>query len=206
MKKAIISAAIMVAMGTGLTFGTSAVTPHNEVNAQAATEEPIETQISDTNVTLRMNSSETEAGEAEEPATEEPVVTEEPAAEPECEYPEWQDSVVANVQGSLRVRGLKLQHFQQFPYVPPLLLGVERGEIVQIVHCAQIGVQIGELKQDTDLLKKFRAVGSGDVLPKQRYLSAVAFHNPGQNFLGRRFPGAVWPQDAEDFSVPYSEI
>ena len=104
MKKAIISAAIMVAVGTGLTFGTSAVTPHNEVNAQAATEEPIETQISDTNVTLRMNSSETEAGEAEEPATEEPVVTEEPAAEPECEYPEWQDSVVANVQGSLRVR------------------------------------------------------------------------------------------------------
>lgn len=105
MKKAIISAAIMVAMGTGLTLGTSAVTPHNEVNAQAATEEPIETQISDTNVTLRMNSSETEAaGDAEEPATEEPTVPEETAAEPECEYPEWQDSVVANVQGSLRVR------------------------------------------------------------------------------------------------------
>lgn len=105
MKKAIISAAIMVAMGTGLTLGTSAVTPHNEVNAQAATEEPIETQISDTNVTLRMNSSETEAaGDAEEPATEEPAVPEETAAEPECEYPEWQDSVVANVQGSLRVR------------------------------------------------------------------------------------------------------
>ncbi|MDE7365900.1 MAG: C40 family peptidase, partial [Lachnospiraceae bacterium] len=95
----------MVAMGTGLTLGTSAVTPHNEVNAQVATEEPIETQISETNVTLRMNSSETEAaGDAEEAATEEAAVPEETEAEPECEYPEWQDSVVANVQGSLRVR------------------------------------------------------------------------------------------------------
>lgn len=105
MKKAIISAAIMAAMGTGLIFSTNAVTPRNEVNAQTATEEPVETQISDTNVTLRMNSSETEtADEAEEPATEEPAVTEEVVEEPECEYPEWQNSVVANVEGSLRVR------------------------------------------------------------------------------------------------------
>lgn len=105
MKKAIISAAIMAAMGTGLIFSTNAVTPRNEVNAQTATEEPVETQISDTNVTLRMNSSETEAAdEAEEPATEEPAATEESVEEPECEYPEWQNSVVANVEGSLRVR------------------------------------------------------------------------------------------------------
>lgn len=105
MKKAIISAAIMMAMGTGLTIGTNAVTPHDEVNAQeAVTEENTETQISDTNVTLRMNSSETEeAGDAEEPATEETTLPEE-AEEPEYQYPEWQNSVVANVEGSLRVR------------------------------------------------------------------------------------------------------
>ncbi|MCM1496256.1 MAG: C40 family peptidase [Bacteroides sp.] len=105
MKKAIISAAIMVAMGTGLTLGTSAVTPHNEVNAQAATEEPLETQISDTNVTLRMNSSEAEEEPAvEEASPEEPEAVEAPEEEPACEYPEWQNSVVANVEGSLRVR------------------------------------------------------------------------------------------------------
>lgn len=106
MKKAIISAAIMVVMGAGLTLGTNAVTPQNEVNGQEApTEENIETEISETNVTLRMNSSATEgAAEDEEPATEEPEVEEEPVVEPECQYPEWQNSVVANVTGSLRVR------------------------------------------------------------------------------------------------------
>lgn len=108
MKKAMISAAIMIAMGTGLTIGTSAVTPHEEVNAQtAATEEPTETQISDTNVTLRMNSSETEAADEAALASEEPAAAEESETvieEPECEYPEWQNTVVANVEGSLRVR------------------------------------------------------------------------------------------------------
>ena len=53
--------------------------------------------------------------------------------------------------------------------------GIERGEIVQIVYGAQIGVQVGKLKQDADLLKKFLAVEVGNILPEQGNLAAVAF-------------------------------
>lgn len=107
MKKAAISAAIMMIMGSGLAFGTNAAVPQNEMNEQEVIieEENTAMQISETDITLRMNSSESDLTEAEEPATE---VTEEPVAEeaeePDCQYPEWQNSVVANVEGSLRVR------------------------------------------------------------------------------------------------------
>ena len=115
MKKAIIGAAVMVTVGTGLIFTTKAITPQAEVTTQdAALEEAVEMQISDTNVTLRMNSSEAgveaDASEVAEATTVEVVeetteeVVEEVAEEPECEYPEWQKVVVANVEGSLRVR------------------------------------------------------------------------------------------------------
>lgn len=107
MKKAAISAAIMMIMGSGLAFGTNAAVPQNEMNEQEVIieEENTAMQISETDITLRMNSSESDLTEAEEPATEvteEPVVEE--AEEPDCQYPEWQNSVVANVAGSLRVR------------------------------------------------------------------------------------------------------
>lgn len=107
MKKAAISAAIMMIMGSGLAFGTNAAVPQNEMNEQEVIieEENTAMQISETDITLRMNSSESDLTEAEEPATEvteEPVVEE--AEEPDCQYPEWQNSVVANVEGSLRVR------------------------------------------------------------------------------------------------------
>ncbi len=114
MKKAIIGATVMIAVGTGLIFSTKAITPETPVATQAmTTEEPTEMQISDTNVTLRMNSSATEViSEAtetteevvEEATTEAVEVAEVVEEEPDCEYPEWQDYVVANVDGSLRVR------------------------------------------------------------------------------------------------------
>lgn len=106
MKKAIIGAAIMAAMGTGLAVGTNAVTPQTDLNTQAIEiEENAEIQIVDTDVTLKMNSSESEdADEATE--TTENVTEEvgEPEEESVCEYPEWQNYVVANVEGNLRVR------------------------------------------------------------------------------------------------------
>lgn len=108
MKKKVISAAIMVTLSAGLIVSVNALTPTEALNAQDAyAEEQIETVISDTNITLRMNSSEADDVEDNTEATEaveEEVIEEEVAQEPDCEYPEWQDSVVANVQGSLRVR------------------------------------------------------------------------------------------------------
>ena len=44
-------------------------------------------------------------------------------------------------------------------YVHPLFLGVKGGKVVQIVHGAQIGVQVRELKQHADFPEKFLAVG-----------------------------------------------
>ena len=108
MKKKVISAAIMVTLSAGLIVSVNALTPTEALNAQDAyAEEQIETEISDTNITLRMNSSEADDVEDSTEATEaveEEVMEEEVAEEPDCEYPEWQDSVVANVEGSLRVR------------------------------------------------------------------------------------------------------
>ncbi len=106
MKKAIIGAAIMAIMGTSLAVGTNAVIPQTDLNTQAIEiEENAEIQIVDTDVTLKMNSSESEDADKATEMTEN--VTEEvgePEEESVCEYPEWQDYVVANAEGKLRVR------------------------------------------------------------------------------------------------------
>lgn len=112
MKKAIIGAAVMITVGTGLIFSTKAITPKTDLDVQTvASEDAAVMGISDTDVTLKMNSSETgdvnaDNSEVTEEVTDttEADTTEEAESEPECEYPEWQNSVVANVEGSLRVR------------------------------------------------------------------------------------------------------
>ena len=111
MKKAVINAAIMITMGAGLVFSTNAITPKNDIQVQdTGFEETVEMQRTDTDVELRKNSSEAEVTEtAIEVSTEQLVeapteVLEETVVEPECLYPEWQNSVVADVEGSLRVR------------------------------------------------------------------------------------------------------
>lgn len=111
MKKAVINAAIMITMGAGLVFSTNAITPKNEIQVQdTGFEETVEMQRTDTDVELRKNSSEAEVTEAAievstEQLVEAPTETlEETVVEPECLYPEWQNAVVADVEGSLRVR------------------------------------------------------------------------------------------------------
>lgn len=100
MKKTVISVAIMVTVGTGLIFGTRAVTPQQKIEAAPTAVEQAE--ISELDVEMKMESSATE--ETTEEATEATEATEAVPEEPTCQYPEWQDSVVANIEGSLRVR------------------------------------------------------------------------------------------------------
>lgn len=100
MKKTVISVAIMVTVGTGLIFGTRAVTPQQKIEAAPAAVEQAE--ISELNVEMKMESSATE--ETTEEAMEATEATEAVPEEPTCQYPEWQNSVVANIEGSLRVR------------------------------------------------------------------------------------------------------
>lgn len=110
MKKVVVSAAIMIIMGSGLVIGTNAATPRVEIEApvtEASAESELAVmQLTETDVTLKMDSSEAPVEAAPETAPEGrlaetvDVVSEEPT----CEYPEWQNSVVANVEGSLRVR------------------------------------------------------------------------------------------------------
>lgn len=111
MKKAVINAAIMITMGAGLVFSTNAITPKNDIQVQdTGFEETVEMQRTDTDVELRKNSSEAEVTEtAIEVSTEQLVeapteALEETVVEPECLYSEWQNSVVTDVEGSLRVR------------------------------------------------------------------------------------------------------
>lgn len=111
MKKAVISAAIMITMGAGLVFSANAITPKNNIQVQdTGFEETVEMQRADTDIELRKNSSEAEVAEATiEVSTEQLVevpteALEETVVEPECLYPEWQNAVVADVEGSLRVR------------------------------------------------------------------------------------------------------
>ena len=113
MKKTIISAAVMIVLGAGLIVTTNALTPEVALEVlNVISLEELETQISDTNIALRTNSSEAEGVPENADTTEAAAVegtseeTTEAAVpeEPECQYPEWQDSVVANVEGSLRVR------------------------------------------------------------------------------------------------------
>lgn len=100
MKKTVISVAIMVTVGTGLIFGTRAVTPQQKIEAAPAAVEQAE--ISELDVEMKMESGATE--ETTEEATEATEAIEAVPEEPTCQYPEWQDSVVANIEGSLRVR------------------------------------------------------------------------------------------------------
>lgn len=100
MKKTVISVAIMVTVGTGLIFGTRAVTPQQKIEAAPTAVEQAE--ISELDVEMKMESSATE--ETTEETTEATEATEAVPEEPTCQYPEWQDSVVANIEGSLRVR------------------------------------------------------------------------------------------------------
>jgi len=100
MKKTVISVAIMVTVGTGLIFGTRAVTPQQKIEAAPTAVEQAE--ISELDVEMKMESSATE--ETTEEATEATEATEAVPEEPTCQYPEWQNSVVANIEGSLRVR------------------------------------------------------------------------------------------------------
>lgn len=100
MKKTVISVAIMVTVGTGLIFGTRAVTPQQKIEAAPAAVEQAE--ISELDVEMKMESGATE--ETTEEATEATEATEAVPEEPTCQYPEWQNSVVANIEGSLRVR------------------------------------------------------------------------------------------------------
>lgn len=100
MKKTVISVAIMVTVGTGLIFGTRAVTPQQKIEAAPAAVEQAE--ISELDVEMKMESGATE--ETTEEATEATEATEAVPEESTCQYPEWQNSVVANIEGSLRVR------------------------------------------------------------------------------------------------------
>lgn len=102
MKKTLISAAVMLAMGAGVAFGTNTITEQQQPETVAVVQDEVmETGISAREVAVLKSDNEAEAAEA----TEAEEVTEETTeAAPECEYPEWQEYAVANIEGSLRVR------------------------------------------------------------------------------------------------------
>ena len=102
MKKTLISAAVMLAMGASVAFGTNTITEQQQPETVAVVQDEVmETGISAREVAVLKSDNEAEAAEA----TEAEEVTEETTeAAPECEYPEWQEYAVANIEGSLRVR------------------------------------------------------------------------------------------------------
>ena len=106
MKKTLISAAVMLAMGAGVAFGTSTITEHQQPETVAVVQdEAMESGISAREVAvLKSNDDEAEAAETTEVTEAEEVTEETTEAAPECEYPEWQEYAVANIEGSLRVR------------------------------------------------------------------------------------------------------
>ena len=105
MKKTLISAAVMLAMGAGVAFGTSTITEHQQPETVAVVQdEAMESGISAREVAVLKSNDEAEAAEATEVTEAEEVTEETTEAAPECEYPEWQDYAVANIEGSLRVR------------------------------------------------------------------------------------------------------
>lgn len=105
MKKTLISAAVMLAMGTGVAFGTSTITEHQQPETVAVVQdEAMESGISAREVAVLKSNDEAEAAEATEVTEAEEVTEETTEAAPECEYPEWQEYAVANIEGSLRVR------------------------------------------------------------------------------------------------------
>lgn len=105
MKKTLISAAVMLAMGAGVAFGTSTITEHQQPETVAVVQdEAMESGISAREVAVLKSNDEAEAAEAAEVTEAEEVIEETTEAAPECEYPEWQEYAVANIEGSLRVR------------------------------------------------------------------------------------------------------
>ncbi len=105
MKKTLISAAVMLAMGAGVAFGTSTITEHQQPETVAVVQdEAMESGISAREVAVLKSNDEAEAAEATEMTEAEEVTEETTEAAPECEYPEWQEYAVANIEGSLRVR------------------------------------------------------------------------------------------------------
>lgn len=102
MKKTLISAAVMLAMGASVAFGTNTITEQQQPETVAVVQDEVmETGISAREVAVLKSDNEAEAAEATE--TEE-VTEETTEAAPECEYPEWQEYAVANIEGTLRVR------------------------------------------------------------------------------------------------------
>ncbi len=105
MKKTLISAAVMLAMGAGVAFGTGTITEHQQPETVAVVQdEAMESGISAREVAVLKSNDEAEAAEATEVTEAEEVTEETTEAAPECEYPEWQEYAVANIEGSLRVR------------------------------------------------------------------------------------------------------
>lgn len=105
MKKTLISAAVMLAMGAGVAFGTSTITEHQQPETVAVVQdEAMESGISAREVAVLKSNDEAEDAEAAEVTEAEEVTEETTEAAPECEYPEWQEYAVANIEGSLRVR------------------------------------------------------------------------------------------------------
>lgn len=105
MKKTLISAAVMLAMGAGVAFGTSTITEHQQPETVAVVQdEAMESGISAREVAVLKSNDEAEAAEAAAVTEAEEVTEETTEAAPECEYPEWQEYAVANIEGSLRVR------------------------------------------------------------------------------------------------------
>ena len=104
-KRQLISAAVMLAMGAGVAFGTSTITEHQQPETVAVVQdEAMESGISAREVAVLKSNDEAEAAEATEVTEAEEVTEETTEAAPECEYPEWQEYAVANIEGSLRVR------------------------------------------------------------------------------------------------------
>lgn len=105
MKKTLISAAVMLAMGAGVAFGTSTITEHQQPETVAVVQDEVmESGISAREVAVLKSNDEAEAAEGTEVTEAEEVTEETTEAAPECEYPEWQEYAVANIEGSLRVR------------------------------------------------------------------------------------------------------
>lgn len=102
MKKTLISAAVMLAMGASVAFGTNTITEQQQPETVAVVQDEVmETGISAREVAVLKSDNEAEAAEATEA---EEVAEETTETAPECEYPEWQEYAVANIEGSLRVR------------------------------------------------------------------------------------------------------
>lgn len=106
MKKTLISAAVMLAMGAGVAFGADTIAYQQPAAVEAVQEEEAESGISARDVEVIKSQSEAETVATTEEVTPEAEAPEETTEEavPEFEYPEWQEYAVANVEGSLRVR------------------------------------------------------------------------------------------------------